>query len=120
VVESVGDHRLDDAKIVDCRGEVRQQFRQLGVALAVLSELELRSQELGLRIDEGGTVAFEQFGRRQLAVEPCQFWLVVEQFHVARPAAHEQEDDVLRLRGKVRLLRGERIVLCRGGGGRAQ
>ena len=44
VVERVGDHRLDDRDVVDDLGEVRQQLGELGAALAVPGELELRAR----------------------------------------------------------------------------
>ena len=44
VVERVGDHRRDDRDVVDHFGQVRQQFRQLGPALAVPGELELAAR----------------------------------------------------------------------------
>ena len=50
-------------------GQVRQQLRQLGPALAVPGELELRAEQLRVRVDERGAVALEQLGRRQRAVE---------------------------------------------------
>ena len=109
VVEGVGRHRLDDGDVVDDLGQVRQQLRKLGAALAVLGELELRAEQLRVRIDERGPVALEQLGRRQRAVELGELRLVVEQLQVAGRAGHEQEDDVLRARRKVRLLRRERI-----------
>ena len=92
---------------------VRQQFRQFRAALAVLGELELRPEQLRVRIDERGAIALEQIGRRQRAVELGELRLVVEQLQMARRAGHEEEDDALGLRREVRLLRRERIV-CRG------
>ena len=98
VVERVGDHRLDDGDVVDDVRQVRQQLGELGAALAVPGELELRAQQLRVRIDERGAVALEQLRRRQRAVELGELRLVVEQLQVAGRAGHEQEDDVLRPR----------------------
>ena len=69
VVERVGDHRLDDRDVVDDLGQVRQQLRQLGPALAVLGELELRPEQRRVRVDERGAIALEQLRRRQRAVD---------------------------------------------------
>ena len=89
---------------------VRQQLGELRPALAVLGELELRPQQRRVRVDERGAIALEQLGRRQLAVALRELRLVVEQLEVARRAGLEQEDDALRLRREVRLLRGERVA----------
>ena len=90
-------------------GQMRQQLRQLGAALAVLGELELRPQQLRVRIDERGPIALEQLGRRQRAVELRELRLVVEQLQVARRPGHEQEDDVLRPRPNAAAAWRERI-----------
>src|SRR5947199_208460 len=79
----------------------------------MVREGELRSEELRLRIDERGAILLDEIRRRQLAVALHQLRLVVEQLQVARAARHEEEDDILRLRREVRLLRGERIILRR-------
>ena len=79
-------------------GQMRQQLGELGAALAVLGELELRPEQLRVRIDERGPIAFEQLGGRQRAIELGELRLVVEQLQMARRAGHEQEDDVLRPR----------------------
>src|SRR6185437_6372350 len=81
---------------------VRQEFAELRAVLADLLELELRAEQLGIRVNEGGPVVLEQFRRRQGAVELGELRLVVEQFEVARGAAHEQVDDALGLGREVR------------------
>ena len=101
VVEGVGGHALDDGQVVDDPGQVGQQLGQLGPRLAVPGELELRAQQLGIRIDERRAVALEQLGRGQLAVEPGELGLVVEELQVARAAGHEQEDHPLGLGGEM-------------------
>ena len=76
---------------------MRQQLGELGAALAVFGELEFRSEQLRIRIDERRAIALQQIGGRQRAVEFGELRLVVEQLEVARRAGHEQEDDVLGL-----------------------
>ena len=49
----------------------------------------------------------ERLGDR-LPRETHEVGLRVEQIHMARPAGHEEENDALRLRGEMRLLRCER------------
>src|SRR5439155_18831169 len=74
-------------------------------------ELELRSQQLRIRIDERRPITLEQIRRRQLAVPLRQLRLIVEQLQMARRAGHEQIDDALGLRCEVRRLRCQRT--CR-------
>ena len=88
--------------------EVRQQFATLGPALAVAGELPPRAEQLGVPLDEREPLVLDVGLRDDLAVEFLQLGLVVEQFELARPAGHEQEDDVLRLGGEMRRFRRER------------
>ncbi len=109
VIEGVGDHRFDDRDVVNDTRQVRQQLGQLGAALAMPGKLELRPQQLRVRVDERGPVSLEQFGRRQLPVELGQLRLVVEQLQMARAARHEQENYALRFGRRGRGLRGQWI-----------
>src|SRR5687767_8233800 len=45
VLEMLGLHRTDDAKVIDALRQVWKQFADLGAALAVLLEFELRAKE---------------------------------------------------------------------------
>jgi hypothetical protein len=82
VVERVGVHRPHDRDVVDHRAEVREQLAEFGAGLAVLLELELRAEQLAVRVDERGPVVLEQLRRRQGAVELGELRLVVEQLEV--------------------------------------
>ena len=82
----------------------------LGAAAAVFGELEPGAEELGIGINEGRAVTLEKIGRRQRAVEFGELRLIVEHLQVAGRAGHEQEDDVLGLRRKMRLPRCTRVV----------
>ena len=82
---------------------------------AVLRELAGRAEQLGALRDEL-VLGLAELCRPRLAVELVQERLGVERVEVARPAGHEQEDDALRLRLEVRLLRGERVGERRGPG----
>ena len=73
------------------------------------AKLELRSEQGRIGIDERGAIAFEQFGRRKLAVAFGQFGLVVEQLQMARCAGLEQVDDALGLRGRSAVARRQRV-----------
>ena len=82
MIERVGRHRLDDGDVVDDLREVGQQFGKLSAGLAVFGELELRSEELRLRIDERGAVALEQLGRGERAVVFGELRLEVEELRM--------------------------------------
>ncbi len=107
MIEGVRLHRAHDRELIrDLRG-VRQEFADLGTTLTMLGELEFGPQELAVRIDEGRAIAFEKVCRRQFAVPLGEFGLVIEEFQVARRAAHEEVNDPLCLRLVVRLFRGQ-------------
>ena len=76
VVEDVGRHALDDAHVVDDRGQVRQQLAELGAALAVAGELARGAQQLGVPLDEGEPLVLDERGgdrpgRRAPAASAC-------------------------------------------------
>ena len=96
-------------KVVNVFGDIGQEFAELDAALAVPVELEFRAEQSGLGIDEGGAIAFEQFGGRQFAVTFNQFLFVIEKVEVAGGAGLEYVDDAFRFRGEVRQPRGEWI-----------
>ena len=68
---------------------------------------------LGERVHESEALALDERLRYWLAVQFLQFWLVIEQFQLARSARHKQENHALGLGRVVRLLRGQRISDCR-------
>ena len=102
----VGGHRMDEPDIVHARREVREKIAHMLAALPVLLELPLRS-------DHAALVPFSAAAKglhiNRLPVERVERGLVVKRVHLARPAIHEEENDALRLRREVRLLRRERI-----------
>jgi len=109
MIDRFGLHRADQTEVVGDRAEMRQSIAQLHAAFATRLERKLRSQQRRVRIDEGGSITCEQFGRRQLPVAFRQFGLRVEQLELTRRTGLKQIDDSLRLGRKVRLTRGERI-----------
>ncbi len=73
-------------------------------ALAVLLEAPLRAEAGELRaLQLRDRLALRDRLGHRLAVPLRELRLVVEQFEVARPAGHHQEDDALGLRRNVRL-----------------
>ena len=112
MVDVVGDHRADDADVVDAGGNLRKQFADLDAALAVLLELERRLQQVA----RFGTDEFRHLERQRFAVEGGEFRLGVEGIDVRRPAGHEQEDETLGLRGILRGSLRQRIVGGSGAG----
>ena len=109
VIEGVSVHRFDDGDIVSHSGQVRQQFGEFSAAFAVPGKFVLRTEQLRVRVNEGGTVTFEQFSGRKFSVPFGQFGFVIEQFQMAGRAGHKEKDDALGFGREVRLFRGERI-----------
>ena len=83
--------------------DVREELADLDAALAVLLELERRRER------RAGAPLGLQRDRQRLAGVLRERRLGVERVDVRRAAVHEQVDDALRLGGKRRLLRRERI-----------
>ena len=61
----------------------------------MLGKFEFRTQQLGVWIDEGGTIVFQQFGRRKRTVKFGQLRFVVKEFEVAGCTAHKKKDHPL-------------------------
>ena len=90
-----------------CCGGVREQLADLDAALAVLLELERRG-ERGAGLALGRQVRH----RQGLAGVFVQRRLGVERIDVGGPAVHEQVDDALGLRRKMRQPRRQRILVA--------
>ena len=86
-------------------GQVREKLADRDAALAVLLEFERRAQQVaGLARNDA------RLGERQgLAVVAIEERLVIEGVDLRGAAMHEQEDDALGPRGKMRRARGQRI-----------
>jgi hypothetical protein len=109
VIDVVGDHRADEAKIVHASGDVREQFADGRAALAVAGEAPWGSEQ----IPRLRSLQLWLGERERLALHLGELRLRIEQVHVRWAAGHEEEDDALRFRGKLRRLHRERV-----GGGR--
>ena len=90
---------LTHAQLVGVLGQLGEQLGDPQAALAVLAETPRRAQQLG---------RWARGPADRLAVVGGQLRLVVEGIDVRRPALHAQEDDALRPRREVRLLRRQR------------
>src|SRR3954447_20595892 len=87
-----------------------QKLGQLRARLPVFGKLELWSKQCRTGVDEGGSIAFDEFRGRQFAIPFDQFGLVIKQLQMARSAGHEQEDHALGFGWKMRLLGRERVI----------
>ena len=110
VVEGVGDHGFDDGDVVHNFGEVWEEFGDFGAALTVLLKFELWTEKSGIGIDEGGAIAFQEFGRWESAIELSQLRLVVKEFEMTGSTGHEKKDDVFGFGGEWRFFGSERIT----------
>ena len=100
-------HRMDHAQVIDAARDVRKEFAHRQAALAVLLELPRRLQQVARRIE-----LHARLGKRQrLAVVTIEQRLRIERVHLRRPAGHEQKDDSLGPREKMRRLRCERVEI---------
>ncbi len=101
VIGHVGIHRADDAQVVDMLSRrAGEEITHFDAALAILPEGEGRAQGCA------GLALGAQVGRgKRLAVVLRQQWLGIECVDVRRTAVHEEVDNLLCLRGKVRRLR---------------
>ena len=97
VREGVGIETLHEAKLVQALVEVRKGVRAPEPGLAVLLELSGRSEQLAPR-----HLATARLYVDLLPTVLLQLRLVVPGVHGRRTAVHEEEDNVLRLRGEVR------------------
>ena len=110
VVEGVGDHRLDDrqssATLARC-GSISDSSAPLWPCRANLNR---GPKQVGIRIDEGGPIALEQFRRRQLCRRSlANCGLLSNSSRWLGRTGHEQKDDALRFGRKGGGLRSQRI-----------
>ena len=108
MVEVIGSYAGNQRDIVRHGSNVRQKVGDVETALAVTFELAMRAEQLRRilheRVHEREALAFQQRLRGGLAVVLLQFRFVIEEFQLARPAGHEEINDALHFRGKVRRL----------------
>ena len=88
---------LDETKLVDDLGGVREQLGNPLAALAVLLPIPFDTEDFAKPI--GANQAW-QVERQRLAVPCVQQRLAVKRVHLADPAMHEQEDHPLAFAGK--------------------
>ena len=114
VIDRFGVHRTDDAHVVDHLRFPGEHLGKPRAALAVLGEFEDRRRDREARLPRchrrQALAVADRFG--QVFVVPVlHLRLGVEEVHLCGAADHVQIDDVLALRGKVRL--GERGIEAR-------
>ena len=108
MIELIGIHRLDDREIVDHAPQVRQELAQHRAALDRFLKLVGRAQQLGMPLDEGEPLVFQQLVRARLHVMLDQLGLEVEQVLLRRSARHVQVNHPLGLGCEVRRLESHR------------
>src|SRR5439155_3789321 len=83
---------------------LREQFADPGAASAVLPELAPRAEQLGAvaAAHEREAFALDERLRNRLTVQLDESGFVIEQFKLARPAGHEEVNDVFRARLEMR------------------
>ena len=104
VVDRLGEHRLDEADVVDDLAMMRQQLAEPRARLAVLGEFEERAGERDRRLlgrHAGEPLAAADVFGQLLAVLLVEQRLVVEQILLGRAAGLEQVDDALHARREV-------------------
>jgi hypothetical protein len=92
VIELLGAHGLDEAKIIEMLLEMGQAVRDPMPALSGLMEGILGSEKLGHSADESEALSGEERSRAVVTIEPGQLWLIVEKFQLTRRASHVQID----------------------------
>ncbi len=114
MIEDIGLHGLQPADFVDDLLMMRNQRAQLHAAFAVLAELLLRAQQLGIWLQERKPPPVRETLRRSLTAVLAQLRFIVEQLELAGAARHEHINDILGLPRKVWLAGGHRIRGCGG------
>ena len=109
MIEHVGLHPFEQTDIVGDVAKIRQAFADIRPALPRFRESPPRAEQLGVRPNEGEAPPRRERRRHRLPIEPLQRRLRIEEFEMARPPRHEQEDDRFRLGGMVARARPQRI-----------
>ena len=102
MIELVGMHGLDEAKVVHVLFQMRQAVGDPLTALSHLVERVLRCQKFGNATDECETLARQKRRGTILAIEPLQLRLMLEKFQLAWRPGHVQVDDTPHFGAKLR------------------
>ena len=97
MVGDVGDHRPDDAELVDDSGHVRKDFADFDAVAAVFPE-----GEGGPHQGAGGELGARGLVGQRLAVVLVEHRLAVEGIDLGEPALQEHDNDVFGLGSEVR------------------
>jgi hypothetical protein len=109
MIECIRPHGPNEADVVRAGDRVREQIGKLHSALAITLKFPGAGQYRRIWFDER-ELEILCHGKGQRAPIPfMEFRFGVEKIHLAWRTFLKQEDDVLRLRGKVRLPRRERV-----------
>src|SRR5262249_13162095 len=93
--------------------DVGDEVRELDTALPMRRELARTGEYGRVGLRERQPQVLRHLGRQRSPVPFFQSGFWIEKIDLARSAFHEEEDDVLRFRRKVRRLRSERIAIRR-------
>ena len=107
VVDVFGVERLQEAEFIRHLARPREQFAEPRPRLSMLSELEGRSRQRQRRLKArhaGQSLTLAYAVGQLLPVHRVEQRLVVEQVQLRRPATHDERNDALGLRRKMRLV----------------
>ena len=96
----VGRHGVNESDVIHVLGKVRKKGGDCFAALSVLLEGPFRADDAALFFVAAASKGFDING---FAVQWVQFGFVVEGVHVAGAPVHEEEDDMFRFAGEMRL-----------------
>ena len=91
---------MNEGDVVHVLGKVGKESGDCFAALSVLLESPFRADDAALFFVAAASEGFYVNG---FAVQRVQFGFVVEGVHVAGASVHEEEDDVFRFAGEMRL-----------------
>ena len=110
MIDGIGLQRADQTDLIGNLGGIRQHFAQFHAALTVPLERELAAQQGRIRLDKSRSVALQQIGRGQTAIESLQLGLGIKQLQVAGRPRLKQVNDPFDLARKMRGTGGQRTI----------
>jgi hypothetical protein len=109
MIHRIGMHGPDDAQLIRHFPQAWQVITNNNPALPARLKDPWTRQRRRIRLRKRQLQILRELRRQRFSMVFLQRRFRIEEIHLARPALHEHEDHALRLRGKMRLLRRQRI-----------
>ena len=97
MIKVVGMHRFDEGQVIRDLAQIGQPVREFSPGISVLGKGKARTENGGVRLDEGVALTLDHGGRNGFTLHFLELGFVVEELELAGSASHKEIDHPLGL-----------------------